>query len=90
MPAEEDAQAILHNALRRIAGDKTLSPLLHELLDRTGICAPSPTPFTEGRRDIGLWLLREMDDADPGIYIRLCGERAKDEIQRRLDEAKKP
>ncbi len=54
--------------------------IVTRLFDRTGIrrtsfnANGSTMAFNEGRRDIGLWIEREVFDAAPEAYLRLLKE----------------
>lgn len=57
--------------------------IVWRLLDKTGIYrtsfnhSGSVMAFNEGKRDVGLFLLAEFDEADPGGFLKMLGEKPK-------------
>lgn len=49
----------------------------HAGVYRTSFTGNSTTFFNEGRRDVGLFLLAEVQDASPNGYIKMFSEQRK-------------
>jgi hypothetical protein len=54
--------------------------LIRRILEEAGIFRASfsqnsmLTAFNEGKRDVGLWLIRDIDESDPNMYAQIQRE----------------
>ncbi|KKM17596.1 hypothetical protein LCGC14_1674210 [marine sediment metagenome] len=73
----EDLKVILNSAGGRDFVWRLLSQCGNYKISFTG--DNNLTNFNEGKRQIGLWLLAEIGEANPHVYIQMQSERVEDE-----------
>ena len=86
---EDQVEAARHKAdrtradelgdLRSILGAPEGRRLMWRYLTRCGVfktsmTGSSQTFFLEGQRNVGLWLLADINAADPGAYVQMLAE----------------
>jgi hypothetical protein len=81
---EQERQRKIDAALRIMAGDSNLRPLLWWILERTHVYTPSLvehrlSEFAEGERNIGLQIIARMYAVDPTLYPLMLMDAAKGE-----------
>jgi hypothetical protein len=69
--------------IRRALSNKATRNLIWRILGECGLyrlsfTGNSETFFKEGRRSIGQWLLNELNETDPKIYISLLSDNIED------------
>lgn len=69
--------------LRWLLGHPQGRRILNRLLERTGVFrtsfnhSGSVMAFSEGRREVGLWITAEMSEASPDGFVKVLTERTK-------------
>lgn len=85
--AEDKEQAAFNGNVRELLKTSFGKAVLWAILEEAGLYTPtftgnSQTYYLEGKRDMGLFVLEMIQDADPTAYARLLLDKQK------LEEAK--